>query len=142
MTSIKITRTDDGAILYQNFDADGIEVVFKEDVPVEDKKITIKPRKVEGSHQTIEFDSSAVGSLDIIKIPPEEAINGREYKLRNCAFKIKNVTVMKKVGEVDVILFSHDTPVAHAPASQEPSIHPEYTDKRYRVFILVEEKNP
>jgi hypothetical protein len=144
MASIKITRTDDGAIIYQNFDADGIEVVFTAHTAMDDKQITIKPGKDNSRYpiDTIEFDSSAAGRLHVIKIDSEEAINRREHRLSNNDFKIKNVTVRKKVGDVCVTLFSHDTPVAPAPASQEPSIHPEYNDRRYRVFILVEVKEP
>jgi hypothetical protein len=120
MMLIRVIRTDDGAILYQNFDAEDTEIEF---TTVDSKKITIKPGTAD-SKKAVDFEST--DNLEVQKIT---AINRREHKLFNNGLNIKNVIVRK--GGVN--LFSHDT-------INRPPTHPEYSDKKYRVFIRVEEK--
>lgn len=123
MMLIKVIRTDDGAILYQNFDANGAEVEFTT-TTAGDKKITIKPG-VAGGKKTVEFESWHDENLAVQRISPP--INRREYRLHNATYTIKNVTVKKG----NVTLFSHDT------LDKTPD-NPEYSDKKYKVFIRVE----
>jgi len=121
MMLIKVIRTDDGAILYQNFDAHDTEVVF---TTAGAKTITIKPGETSDRKKTLEFESSETENLAAKSIPP---INRRIYRLYNDNYTIKNITVKKGTAT----LFSHDTPDILLTDK-------EYSDKRYRVFIRVE----
>lgn len=136
---IKIIRKDDGAILYQNFNANGATVEFT--VNQGDKKITITPKGGEGNNQTLEFDSSEVGNLQGVGITE---LNNRHYRFEpqtvnntvnnTVNFDIKTVTIKKGVKT----LFSHDTPSSQPHTPTASPLPQEYSDKKYRIFILVE----
>jgi len=127
MVLIKVMRTDDGAILYQNFDAVGAVIVFTTD---HDEKITIKPGQGNPPNpkSTVEVESAG-----ILTVGMQNTINGRQHKLHKNEYTIKTVEVLKGV----VTLFSHNTidPV-------HGHLHPvEYSDKSCRILIRIEQED-
>jgi hypothetical protein len=118
--SIRIIRTDDGAILYQNFEALDAEIEFTTD---RNKKITIKPGN--DGKKNVEFESEEDENLTVQYISPP--VNRRTHRLHNENYRITKVTVKKN----NRIFFSHDT-------LNRTSDDTEYSDKGYKVFIRVE----
>ncbi len=110
---IKIVRTDDGAIIYQNFNAVGTYIEF---TTMSGPGITIKPVNM---NSAIKFDiRPGIQQVETINL------HGRKQRLKNNNIKIKNVTVKKVENTQERILFTHDIS----------------DDGQYRVIMLIEIK--
>jgi len=113
MVLIKVIRTDDGAIIYQNFDAIGAGIEFTtRQTAVIDPEFTLKPE----NEYSIKFQTRT-GSLEVRGIDR----HGRKQSLKEKNIKIRNVTVKNKNGTT---LFSHTIE--------------EHDQYQYRVMIIVE----
>ena len=128
LMSIRVIRTDDGTILYQNFDAHDAEIVFTTEGTGGNKTINIKSVDGVGGKKVVKFVSSDL-PLKSEEIPP---VNGRTHKFYNNDYKIKNVTIKTGSGT----LFSHITPLP-TPTPLIP-LPRDYSDKKYRVLIRLD----
>jgi len=126
MMLIKIFRSDDGTILYQNVEPDGTSVAFTTTGSAP-KKVTIMPGQ-HNSKKTLELDSTTDLTYSTINHPT------RGHRLDIGNYAVANITITKPNNTTTppstTTLFSYDTPPANA----------EYPDRRYRVLIRVEKK--
>src|SRR5262245_18202586 len=117
MVLIKVIRADDGAIIYQNFDAVGAEIEFNTcETSESNPEISMTP---ENNNKSIIFHGRTERGLQVKTIDH----HGRKQSLEENYIKIRNITVKK----------GNDTLFAHTINKNDQN--------RYRVMIKIETHN-